>query len=431
MNEAIRRSLQDLMISNKEAKDDKAQKKPSEDVDVETDAEENVVVANDKPEPSAPVEDNETGGATPVVETVTEEEEKEIEVAKSETKPSADDNASQASLTKEPGYNLFAREQRLKIREEHSEFTFVQITEEQRSRWKALSDEEKAEYKNLSTVIPMPSSPVAAAVEVPLPTSPSFASGVSVVKGDEKEDLEDEKEKVRESSFSTDAAGNGDVADLLGSTLDRCAEAIDAMVSELERTASNDESDGDSYDSSYVGVTEEGEEQDAETTENGEDEDTNGATILESTSSPGEEQKEEESQTKEERSEDGWQVVSDDNHINGDEELARAAQMVGSALFNSDMKSSGEVLSTLTGSAAGSDAFSQASSVPTSVPSLNYVSAAQLQRWAPQLTQLHEMGFDDDALCVEILERLSAANIGVGDDEEISVQQVVNQLWKS
>jgi hypothetical protein len=129
------------------------------------------------------------------------------------------------------------------------------------------------------------------------------------------------------------------------------------------------------------------------------------------------------------RSDEDWHVVSDDLQTRGDEELARAAQMIGSALFNSDVRSSQEQMSTLSGSAGG---ISFASSVPTSVPSIsNTVVAAQRERWAYQLGQLHAMGFEDDARCVEILERLTAANIGCGSNDEVSVSEVVNELWKN
>ena len=57
------------------------------------------------------------------------------------------------------------------------------------------------------------------------------------------------------------------------------------------------------------------------------------------------------------------------------------------------------------------------------------VAAAQRQRWAPQLAQLRTLGIDDEARCVEILERLNAAAIGCNSDEEISVTAVVDALW--
>jgi hypothetical protein len=287
------------------------------------------------------------------------------------------------------------------------------------------------------------SSVASSRVEVMMPSDGSFATDVSPVKSagsvespskPKIKEISDEKKGGEwEPSFSSDAAGNGDVADLLGETLDRCAEAISAMVNELDRTPSrdNDSSSDSSSTSSFVGV---GEADEAPVEEDivVEPELTDVATILESVG--GGPSKEAEAPPTSERTEDGWQVVADDNQVNSDEELARAAQMVGSALFHSDMRSSGEMVSTLTGSAPGSDAFSYASSVPTSVPSITTsgnVTAGQLERWAPQLHQLQEMGFDDQAQCIEILEKLTAANIGVDSTDEISVQQVVNELWRN
>jgi hypothetical protein len=46
------------------------------------------------------------------------------------------------------------------------------------------------------------------------------------------------------------------------------------------------------------------------------------------------------------------------------------------------------------------------------------------------LHQLHELGFFNDALSVDIMERFNAASIGVDSTDEISVTQVVNELMK-
>ena len=154
---------------------------------------------------------------------------------------------------------------------------------------------------------------------------------------------------------------------------------------------------------------------------------TDGATILESVEA---EQNQEEDDASTERSEEGWHVVSEDQPNGSDEDLARAAQLIGSALFNSDMRSSGEVVSNLTGSVAELDGMSHASSALTSVPSVtSHIAAAQRERWATQLAQLRTLGIDDEARCVEILERLTAANIGCGNSDEVSVTAVVDALW--
>jgi hypothetical protein len=46
------------------------------------------------------------------------------------------------------------------------------------------------------------------------------------------------EEPMRNASFSLDAVGNGTVAEVLAQTLDQCADAIDAMVMEINRTYS-------------------------------------------------------------------------------------------------------------------------------------------------------------------------------------------------
>ena len=257
-------------------------------------------------------------------------------------------------------------------------------------------------------------------MEVKIPTDASFASNISHIKADDSELC-----PPVEGSFSSAAAGNGDVADMLGETLDKCAKAIDAMVLELDRTPSSDESQA-SDGSSYVGVVAVGDKTDAGSVEKEASaaEETEGATILESNgvANPSED-------VAGPTTEGDWQVVTEEKQITDDEQLARAAQMIGSALFNSDMKSSEE----MTGSAAvESDAISFASSVPTDVRSVtsgSQVAPAQFERWQEQLDQLHALGIHDDDRCVEIIERLTAANIGCNNDEEISVQQIVDELW--
>jgi hypothetical protein len=58
------------------------------------------------------------------------------------------------------------------------------------------------------------------------------------------------------------------------------------------------------------------------------------------------------------------------------------------------------------------------------------VAQAQFDRWVLQLSQLHELGFYNDAISVDILERLQAANLGVGEDEEVTVTQVIDELMR-
>ena len=123
--------------------------------------------------------------------------------------------------------------------------------------------------------------------------------------------------------------------------------------------------------------------------------------------------------------ENEWEVVGaneEREESQGDDDIARAAEMLGSALFNSEMQGTGEHdadenVSTL------SDSFS----VPSSVPSVS-VAPTQRSRWSSQLTKLRELGFENEEECVEVLERLQAANIGVDSEDEVSVTHVVNAI---
>lgn len=251
------------------------------------------------------------------------------------------------------------------------------------------------------------------------------------------------EEPTSSASFSLDAIGNGKVAEVLGQTLDQCADAIDAMMMEINRTSPKNTTkeedkqeefnvthdvtfDDESVEEAAEVVVETVTEDDdvasnapdsvAEATDNA----TAGAMILEPIDPDG---ACEEESVKSERSEEEWEVVSDDEQVKGHEMLARAAQSIGSSLFESDMGRSGS--SALT---EGEDS-SMLSSVPT-IASVS-VPAVLLDRWAPQLVQLRELGFVDDAQNVDILERLNAANIGVDSDEEISVEHVINVLLKN
>lgn len=177
---------------------------------------------------------------------------------------------------------------------------------------------------------------------------------------------------AKEASFADEAIGSGDVAAFVGETLDRLSEAIENLSAEMDDYASGSKIvDGDE-DAASTG---------------------------------------------------SWSVVveKEDAVIVGDEGLARAAEAIGSALFQSDMMRSIE-----------DGTLSSIASVPTCVPSISpseqEIPQALLDRWAPQLEQLRELGFADDAACVDAMEALAAANIGVDSDEEVTVQQVVEKL---
>jgi hypothetical protein len=233
-------------------------------------------------------------------------------------------------------------------------------------------------------------------------------------------------------SFASDAAGSGEIAAALGETLDMFAKAIDAVSSEFDRKPAAKGEDDEDDDEDFVVDAAKEKEFCVDP-----DEEEQGTKIIEGP----------DDDVKDDASHDSWHVVVEDQQIAYDEAVARAAQMIGSALFNSDLANSagGEVsvlshsvrsvatgASNSTGSSGTS--VSSATSVPTIVPSLGSktteIPVAQLDRWAIQLKQLHELGFYKDALCVDILERLTAANIGVDSEDEVSVTQVVNELMK-
>jgi len=205
-----------------------------------------------------------------------------------------------------------------------------------------------------------------------------------------------------EESFSFDAAGNGEVAHELGVTLDECARAINAMMTELDRknsfASTNDANDSDEED--YM------------------DEKPGGETIVEGHTA------DEVGQDSEEEGSGGWEVIQKDEQVASDAALARAAQLIGSALFESEVSAQADAPSVLSTSVVST--LSLPSTVPTEGG--NVIPGAVLNRWAAHLLQLHDLGFVNDAKNVEILERLYAANIGVDSEEEVTVTQVVNEL---
>ena len=219
------------------------------------------------------------------------------------------------------------------------------------------------------------------------PTEDEIKKGEQSASGDTKEPETKSDEENNDSSFSSEAVGHGDVAETLGKTLDECAHAIDAIVTELDRKE----------EAFNAGEEDDGSLSSGEKVDDGDD-------LKQAAADP----------------EDDWQVVDD-------EMIARAAQMIGSALFQNDLSRSEDhgSASTLTNS--------EQLSVPSSVPTVDVeggLSPTQLDRWALQLNQLHELGFFDDKKSVEILEYFTAANIGVDENEEVSVNQVVNALLK-
>ena len=221
--------------------------------------------------------------------------------------------------------------------------------------------------------------------------------------------------KMSDTSFEDEAEGNGDIAKLVGSTLDKFAAAIDDFNSEFDRALNEAELE----EKEIVVESTQGTEIVVESTK--------GTEIVEADDA-----------SDDELSQGSW-VVDDEQFVN-DEALARAAHVIGSALFQSDMiqsvQSAGNV-STLSQSENGSKASSNSSDGPSLAPSAmsvptnpGSVTHYQMDRWAIQLNELHGMGLDDDSKIIEILERLTAANMGSDCEDEVAIERVVDEYYK-
>lgn len=205
----------------------------------------------------------------------------------------------------------------------------------------------------------------------------------------------------------------GETAAVLGDVMDQIALAIRGMNDELERDASKNQEDNDS-DAEEVVVEETDKEVVVETVEEQPSDDKTGAVILGGDSN------------EDEVSQNSWDVVAVEDQAAHDESLARAAFAIGSALYESDLSASRANSNGNNPSVAAS-----LESVPTTLPSLGSdvpLPTILLQKWHKQLEKLHELGFYNDALTIETLERLQAANIGCGVEEEISITRLVNEM---
>jgi len=205
--------------------------------------------------------------------------------------------------------------------------------------------------------------------------------------------------KANDSSFTEDAEGQGDVAVAIGMALDFAADAIDAVVSEVDKSI-----DGT----------------------------TKGCTILGSLNTANSNAKSEESSQSQSsvNSNDEWQVLDEDvdededGQVTSDEMISQAAQLLGSALFQSD------IISDVTGIKDERTYTNSVTSVPTEVPTIGSrsISSVVLCRWDTELKQLHELGFLDDEQNVNALAHLEAANMGVGSDDPVTVNAAVDHL---
>mmetsp|Transcript_16848 Transcript_16848/g.30588 ORF Transcript_16848/g.30588 Transcript_16848/m.30588 type:complete len:656 (-) Transcript_16848:108-2075(-) len=109
--------------------------------------------------------------------------------------------------------------------------------------------------------------------------------------------------------------------------------------------------------------------------------------------------------------EDDWSVISDDKvQVKHDEDIARGAEMIDSALFNSDISTGGKV------------------ETDKSVSSVEPISPVVLAKWDTELVQLHELGFLHDRKNIDVLEHLEASHMGVDSIEKVTVQNAVEHL---
>lgn len=118
-----------------------------------------------------------------------------------------------------------------------------------------------------------------------------------------------------------------------------------------------------------------------------------------------------------------WEVVNNNGNVD-DQVVAQAAQILGSALFQSDMSNHVHV-----------NEEESITSGLTSVPSIKTkskpeISSVLLSRYDNELKQLHSFGFLDDHKNIDALERLEASYIGVDSDEKVSLGMVVDLLLK-
>ena len=227
-----------------------------------------------------------------------------------------------------------------------------------------------------------------------------------------------QKDTSKNESFALDAVGNGDVAEVMGKTLDMVVGVIDSMLEESGE---------------MVGIAREILEESGEMVERNDDtkeSDENQTDKVEDTeSSPGEiivNSDDDVSQANEEEDDADWSVVKSigSNGTTESRKIGRATEMLGSALFNSDMKSSAEGLGT--NSMQSDSSFSVPSSVPTELGTVTSRAAAPspASKWANELQKLKELGFDDEECCIGALERVKTDS----DTNEIDMELVVNQI---
>merc|ERR1712038_421497 len=130
---------------------------------------------------------------------------------------------------------------------------------------------------------------------------------------------------------------------------------------------------------------------------------------------------------------DSWQMLGEDERVTSDEMVAQAAQLLGSALFQSDVISDLTEMRGERPMASNKNSVSDVSvegSVPGDASTIvsREISPVVLSRWDTELKELHELGFLDDEKNVNALGHLEAANMGVESDDPVTVNDAVNYL---
>ena len=234
-------------------------------------------------------------------------------------------------------------------------------------------------------------------------------------------------------SFSSDAVGNGDIAEAMGKTLDMVAGAISEMLSESKnlKPVANIEDSKEMTNQSKMGDLKPAPA--IKNIEEATNDSEAGALVVNSNDEIAMKSVDDEDDDAD--SDCDWSVVKSvgSNGTTESEQIAKAAEMLGSALFNSDMRTSTEEnISDLMGS---DSSFSIPSSVPTDVGGTQHsrpVAPPQPTRWAKELGKLRELGFKNEVSCIAILERLEESSDDAGSTglaiPICNIDRVVNEL---
>jgi len=269
--------------------------------------------------------------------------------------------------------------------------------------------------------------------------------------------------KTNESSFIEDAEGmQGDITIAIDAVLDVTANGIDTVVSKVEKamdeatlesqtqagctilgtvntTNSNAVSEESSQTKSYF--TADGIDTVVSKVEKTPDDTTlesqtqAGCTILGTVNTTNSNDVSEESSQIQASvdSNDEWQILNEDGQSKSDEMIAQATQLLGSALFQSDVISDVTEIKDEYTMATNHSIISQpsyAESVPTDISTIvsRDTSPSVSSRWDAELNQLHELGFLDDVKNMSVIEYLELANIAQGSKDAVTVNAVVDYL---